>query len=114
MVFFMASNKHNKSAKLLISTSTRSSKPLKKHPHSILTPFAPAAKKAKPRAAPQLPIYVSTPPCLIISLFMPSPPVSAQPLVNTDTENNDKEKEEVEDNNAKEQLLPPVVRFMSV
>ena len=51
MVFSMASNKRNKPAKPLMRVLTRP-KPLKKRPYLILTPSIPAAKKARPRAAP--------------------------------------------------------------
>jgi hypothetical protein len=51
VVFFIAPNKRNKLAKPLIYTLTRP-KPLKKRSNLISTPSIPAAKKAKPRAAP--------------------------------------------------------------
>ena len=60
MVFSMAPNKRNKPAKPLTRVLTRP-KPLKKHSYLILTPSILAAKKAKPRAAPQPPTHVSTP-----------------------------------------------------
>ena len=51
MVFSIAPNKRNKPAKLLTRVLTRP-KPLKKRSHLILTPSIPAAKKARPKAAP--------------------------------------------------------------
>ena len=113
-MFSMASNKRNKLAKLLTRALTRPSKTLKKHSHLILTPSAPAAKKARPRAVPQPPTRVSPPLRPEVSLFMPLPPVSAQPLIDIDVEDNNKGKKEVEDNNAEELLLPLVVRFISI
>jgi len=113
VVFSMASNKRNKLAKLPTSALTRPSKLLKKRPHLISTPSVSAAKKARPRAAPQPPTRVSTPPRPIVSPFTPSPPASAQPLVDTDAEDNNEGEEEVEDDDTEEQP-PPVVRFISI
>ena len=50
MVFSIAPNKCNKSAKLPTCALTRP-KPLKKRFYLILTPSIPIAKKARPRAA---------------------------------------------------------------
>ena len=118
-MFSMASNKRNKPAKLPTRASTRPSKTSKKRSHLILTPSVPAAKKARPRAAPQPTIYVSPPLRPKVSLFTPLPPLSAQPLIDIDAEDNDEGEEEVEDDDAEEPLppllpLPPVVRFMSI
>ena len=52
MVFSMASNRRNKLAKLPTCVLRRPSKILKKRSHLISTPFIPAVKKARPRAAP--------------------------------------------------------------
>ena len=110
----MASNKRNKPAKLPTCALTRPFKTLKKHSHLILTPSAPAAKKARPRAAPQPPTRVSPPLRPEVSLFMPLLPASAQPLIDINAEDNNKGEEEVKDNNAEELLLPLVVRFISI
>ena len=48
---------------------------------------------------------------------MPLLPLSAQPLIDTDAEDNDEGEEEVNNNNVEELLappVPPVVRFMSM
>jgi hypothetical protein len=111
VVFSMASNRRNKPAKLPTRALTR---PSKKRSHSISTPSVPAAKKTRPRAAPQPPTRVSTPPRPKVSPFTPSPPASAQPLIDIDKEDNDEGEEEVEDDNVEEPPPPPVVRFMSV
>ena len=66
----MASNKRNKLAKLLTRILTRPSKILKKRSHLILTPSTPAAKKVRPRAVPQPPIYISLPLHPEVSPFM--------------------------------------------
>ena len=76
-MFSIAPNKRNKPAKLLTRVLTRPSKTLKKRSNSILTPSIPAAKKARPRAAPQPPTRVSTPPRPKVLLFTLSPPASA-------------------------------------
>jgi len=49
-----------------------------------------------------------------VSPFTPSPPASAQPLIDTDAEDNDEGEEEVEDDDAEEPPPPPVVRFISI
>ena len=51
MVFSIAPSKRKKPAKPLTRTPTRP-KPSKKRSHLILTPSIPAAKKARPKAAP--------------------------------------------------------------
>jgi hypothetical protein len=106
-VFSIASNRRNKPAKLL----TRA---LKKRSHSISTPSIPAAKKTRPRVAPQPPTRVSTPPRPKVSPFTPSPLASAQPLIDIDAEDNNKGEEEVEDDDAEEPPPPAVVRFISI
>ena len=109
----MAPNRYNKPAKPPICAPTHP-KPSKKRSHSILTPSAPAAKKARPRAAPQ-PTYVSPLLCPEVLLFMPSPLVSTQPLVDVNAEDNNEREDEVKDDNAEELLLlPAVVHFISV
>ena len=110
----MASNKRNKLAKLLTRILTRPSKILKKRSHLISTPSAPAAKKARPRAAPQPPTRVSPPLRPEVSPFTPLPLVSAQPLIDIDAEDNNKGEEEVKDNNTEELALPLVVHFISI
>jgi len=110
----MASNKRNKPAKLPPTRAlTRPSKTLKKRSYLISTPSIPAAKKVKPRVAPQPPTRVSTPLRPKVLPFTLLPPASAQPLIDVDIEDNNKG-EEVEDNNIEE--LPPlaVVRFISI
>ena len=116
MVFSIASNKRNKPAKLLPKRAlTRPSKTLKKRSHLILTPSTPVAKKVRPRVAPQPPIRVSPPLRPKVLPFTPSPPASAQPLIDIDAEDNDEGEKEVEDNNTEEPPSPPaVVRFISV
>jgi len=53
VVFSMASNRRNKPAKLPPTrVLTRPSKILKKRSYLISTPSIPAAKKARPKAAP--------------------------------------------------------------
>ena len=74
MVFSMALSKRNKPAKPLMRALTRP-KPLKKRSHLILTPFIPAPKKARPRAAPR-PIHISLPLRPKVLPFMLSPPAS--------------------------------------
>ena len=113
-MFSMASNKCNKPAKLPTRALTRPSKTLKKRSHLISTPSAPAAKKARPRAAPQPPTRVSPPLRPEVSPFTPLPLVSAQPLIDIDAEDNDEGEEEVEDDDAEEPPPPLVVCFMSM
>ena len=116
MVFSIAANRRNKPAKLPLTCAlTRPSKISKKRFYLILTPSAPAAKKARPRAAPQPPTRVSTPLRPKVLPFTLLPPASAQPLIDIDAEDNDKGEEEVEDDDAEEPPpLLPVVRFISV
>jgi len=118
----MASNKRNKPAKPPPKrASTHPSKTSKKRSHSISTPSTPVAKKAKPKVAPQPSTRISPPLRPKVSLFTPSPPASAQPLININTKDNDegednnKGEKEVEDDDAEEPPSPPaVVRFISV
>ena len=114
MVFSIAPNKRNKPAKLLTRALTRPSKISKKRSNLIPTPSVLAAKKARPRAAPQPPTRVSTPPRPEVSPFTLLPPASTQPLIDIDAEDNDEGEEEVEDDNAEEPPPPAVVRFMSI
>jgi len=70
----MAANRRNKLAKPPLTRAlTRPSKILKKRSYLILTPSAPAAKKARLRAAPQPPIHVSIPPHPKVLPFTPLP-----------------------------------------
>ena len=111
----MAFNRRNKPKPPPMCASTRPSKTSKKRSHSISTPFAPVAKKARPKAVPQPLIHVSPLLCSEVSLFMPSLLVFTQPLLDVDVEDNDKGEEKVKDNDTKELLLPlAVVCFMSV
>jgi len=109
----MAPSKRNKPAK----PPTRAlmcPKPSKKRSHLILIPFVPAPKKAKPRAAPR-PTHVSPPLRPKVSLFTPLPPVSTQPPVDIDVEDNDEGEEDMEDDNTEEPLEPlAVVCFINV
>jgi hypothetical protein len=75
-MFSIASNRRNKPAKLLTRVLTHPSKISKKRSNSIPTPSIPAAKKAKPRAAPQPPTRASTPPRPKVLPFTLSPPAS--------------------------------------
>jgi hypothetical protein len=74
VVFSIAPNKRNKLAKPPTRTLTRP-KPLKKRSHLISTPSIPAAKKARPKAAPQ-PTRISSPLRPKVSPFTLSPPPS--------------------------------------
>ena len=112
-MFFIAPNKHNKLAKPL-TRALMCPKPLKKRSYLISTPFILAPKKIKLRVAPQ-PTRISPPLCPKVSLFTLLPLVSAQPLVDIDIKDNDKEEVEVEDDDIEEppELLA-VVRFISI
>ena len=68
----MAFNKRNKPAKLPTRALTHPSKTLKKHSYLTLTPSVLAAKKARPRAAPQPTTRVSPPLRPKVLLFTPS------------------------------------------
>jgi len=109
----MASSKRNKLAKPPTRALTRP-KPLKKRSHLILTPFIPVLKKAKSKAAPR-PTYVSPPLRPKISPFTPSPPASAQPLVNINIKDNNEGKKKVEDDDTEEPLKPlAVIYFINI
>ena len=113
----MAFNRCNKPVKPPTHALIYPFKTSKKRSYSISTPSAPAAKKVRPRAAPQPPIHVSLPSCPKASPFTPSlsPPASAQPLTDIDVEDNNDREKEAKDNNIEEPpSLLAVVYFISV
>jgi hypothetical protein len=78
-------------------------------------PSALAAKKARPRAAPQSPTRVSPPLRPKVLPFTPLPPASTQLLLDIDADNNNKGEDKVEDDDVEEPPSPPpVVRFISI